>query len=165
MTLEHTLIVVLVGSAAGAVATWMMTKVTTLMYEHEDPDARKREDKVRGNVNAYEIAAARGAELLGKELTERQRGALGTAIHWVIGILAGAVYALIRLHLTNPNVGYGLLFGFVFWLVVDETMNPVLRLTPGPLAYPWQAHLRGLVGHLVFGAATELSLELLAAVG
>jgi uncharacterized membrane protein YagU involved in acid resistance len=79
-------------------------------------------------------------------------------------ILAAAVSALIRVHLANPNVAHGLLFGLVFWLVVDEIMNPVLRLTRGPLAYPWQTHLRGGVGHLIFGAVTELSLGLFGAV-
>ncbi len=159
------LIAFLAGGIAGAIATWVMTKVTTLMYEHEDSRARKREDEVRGNVSAYETAAAKGAGLLGKQLSANKRRRIGTTIHWATGVLAGAVYALIRLHITNPNIGHGLLFGFVFWLVVDETMNPVLRLTPGPLAYPWQTHFRGLVGHLVFGAVTESSLVLFAIVG
>lgn len=44
-------------------------------------------------------------------------------------------------------------------LLTDLLLNPVLRLTPGPRAFPWQAHARGLGGHLVFGAATELVLE------
>ena len=33
------------GAIAGAVATWVMGKVTTAMYEHEAPDARRREDR------------------------------------------------------------------------------------------------------------------------
>lgn len=155
MTLEEMLVVVLAGSVAGTIATWIMTKVTTFMYEHEDSLVRKREDEVRGNVSAYEAAAAKGAGILGKRLTEKQRRRAGIRIHWVTGILAAAVYALIRVHLANPNVAHGLLFGLVFWLVVDEIMNPVLRLSRGPLAYPWQTHLRGLVGHLVFGAVTS----------
>ena len=42
---------------------------------------------------------------------------------------------------------------------IDELLNPVLGLTPGPLAFPWQTHARGLGGHLAFGVATELVLE------
>ncbi|MCA1673436.1 MAG: DUF1440 domain-containing protein, partial [Actinobacteria bacterium] len=53
----------------------------------------------------------------------------------------------------------GLAFGTGFSLLVDELMNPLLGLTPGPRAFPWQAHARGLGGHLAFGATTELVLE------
>ena len=34
-----------------------------------------------------------------------------------------------------------------------------LGLTPGPRAFPWQAHARGLAGHLVLGLATEGVLQ------
>jgi hypothetical protein len=44
-------------------------------------------------------------------------------------------------------------------MMVDELLNPVLGLTPGPLAFPWQTHARGLGGHLAFGLTTELVLE------
>jgi len=32
-------------------------------------------------------------------------------------------------------------------------------MTPGPGSFPWQAHARGLVGHLVFGLAAEAALS------
>jgi uncharacterized membrane protein YagU involved in acid resistance len=53
----------------------------------------------------------------------------------------------------------GLTFGTAFFLVVDELMNPLLGFTPGPRAFPWQAHARGFGGHLAFGAASELALQ------
>ena len=40
-------------------------------------------------------------------------------------------------------------------------MVPALGLTPGPTAFPWQAHARGLVGHLTFGTVTDGTLRLL----
>ena len=43
--------------------------------------------------------------------------------------------------------------------VIDELMNPVLGFAPGPQVFPWQAHARGLGGHLVFGLTSELVLE------
>jgi hypothetical protein len=42
---------------------------------------------------------------------------------------------------------------------IDELMNPPLGLTPGPQAFPWQAHARGFSGHLAFGLTSELVLE------
>lgn len=154
-------LVVLSGSAAGLVATWVMTRATTVMYERENKAAREREDAARGNRTAYEVAAGKGAAILGRTLTERQRGRWGLAIHWSLGIGAAILYAAIRTQLDSPDLRHGLLFGFLFWLVLDETMTPLLRLTPGPFAFPWQTHARGLAGHLVFGAAVELSLALL----
>jgi hypothetical protein len=44
---------------------------------------------------------------------------------------------------------------------MDELVNPVLGLTPGPAAFPWQAHARGLGGHLAFGAANDTALRAL----
>ena len=38
-------------------------------------------------------------------------------------------------------------------------MNPVLGLTPGPMAFPWQAHARGLAGHLAYGVTSNAVLD------
>lgn len=158
---DEIVFVALGGTIAGAVATWVMGRVTTFMYEHEDRAAREREDRARGDMTAYEIAADRTAKLAGHTLPAAQRRRIGLWIHWGLGIGAAILYAFIRTRITDPSIVHGLIFGFVFWLVMDETMVPLLRLTPGPMAFPWQTHLRGLVGHLVFGAATELTLALI----
>jgi uncharacterized membrane protein YagU involved in acid resistance len=158
-------VVLLGGVAAGVVATWVMTRVTTLMYERESSAARKREDSARGDRTAYEVAAEKGAGFLGKSLTAEQRARWGLVVHWSLGIGAAVLYAAVRTQLDSPDMRHGLLFGFAFWAVMDETLTPLLRLTPGPLAFPWQTHLRGLVGHLVFGAVAELTLSLMGAVG
>ncbi len=36
------------GAIAGVVATWVMGKVTSTLYDHEDRQAREREDDARG---------------------------------------------------------------------------------------------------------------------
>jgi hypothetical protein len=58
-------------------------------------------------------------------------------------------------------MGNGLLFGTAFWAVIDEGANTALALTPGPTAFPWQTHARGLAGHLVFGVAADTALRAL----
>ncbi|MGI8619246.1 MAG: DUF1440 domain-containing protein [Gemmatimonadaceae bacterium] len=156
------LVLVLSGVAAGVAATWIMTLVTTFMYEREDRAAREREDRARGDMTAYEIAADRSARLVGRKLTAEQRGRIGNAIHWGLGIAAALVYAFFREQIGDPSIVHGLIFGLLFWAVMDEGMVPLLRLTPGPFAFPWQTHFRGLVGHLVFGAVTEAALGLTA---
>lgn len=57
------------------------------------------------------------------------------------------------------GAGRGLLYGLGLFLVNDELLAPALGLASGPAQYPWQAHARGLVAHLVLGAATDAVLD------
>lgn len=119
------------GAIAGAVATFVMGKVTGYTYQHEDSVARRR---------------------------RRQYGA---AIHWALGIGAGAAYAVLRRRFQGLGSTAGAAFGTLFWTILDEGMVPALGLTPGPAAFPWQTHGRGLVGHLTFGTVTDGTLRIL----
>jgi Protein of unknown function (DUF1440) len=132
---------VIKGAIAGAVATWVMGRVTSAMYEREDRWVRRAEDDARGG-----------------------REKLGSAIHWALGIGAGAAYAVLRrrFHALGRTAGLG--FGTAFWALLDEGLAPTLGLTPGPRKFPWQTHVRGLAGHLTFGTVTDGTLRLLDAV-
>lgn len=154
-------VLLLKGAIAGAVATFVMGKVTTFLYEHEDPKARREEDEARDGKEAYTVAADKAAAMLGRRLSEEQQERLGLAIHWGLGIGMGALYATLRDRFEEVELGQGLAFGTAFWGVVDEGLNTVLKLTPGPMSFPWQAHGRGLAGHLTFGTVTEGTLKLL----
>jgi uncharacterized membrane protein YagU involved in acid resistance len=149
------------GAIAGAVATFVMSKVTGYMYEHEDRDARRREDDARGEASSPEAAAERVASAAGTALDRRQRRQYGSAIHWATGVGAGAVYAVLRRRLQFLGSAGGTAFGTAFWAFLDEGVVPALGLTPGPNAFPWQTHARGLVGHLTFGTVTDGTLRLL----
>jgi len=156
---ENPLTDLALGALAGAAATWVMGKATTYLYEHEDQQARQREDQARGGSTAYETAAKKAASLAGRELSDEETKKLGSAIHWAIGIGAGAAYGLLRRRLAGRGLGrdlaLGALFGTAVWLLLDEAGNTALGLTPGPRAFPWQTHARGLAGHLVLGLTTE----------
>lgn len=149
------------GAVAGAVATWVMGQVTAVLYEKEDKAARQREDDARDGTTAYGVAAEKAAELVGTTLTEHERARSGEAIHWALGIGAGAVYGALRPRSELASRAAGLLFGAAFWAVMDETVTPALGLTKGPGAFPWQTHARGLAGHLVFGAAANSTLAMI----
>ena len=149
------------GAAAGAIATWLMGRVTTLAYRREDEEARKREDEARQGKTSYEVAAAKLARRVGHaRLEPEQQGRYGNAIHWVLGIGTGALYSAVRSRAPIVGLGRGLLFGTAFWLLVDEIATPVLGLSPGPGDFPWQTHARGLAGHLAYGAALTKALDL-----
>ena len=149
------------GAIAGAVATFVMGKVTSYMYEHEDRDVRRREDEAREGRSAYETAAEKAAAAAGTTLKVHQRQELGSAIHWALGIGAGAVYSVVRRRVQVFGGTAGTAFGTAFWAFLDEGLVPALGLTPGPTAFPWQSHARGLVGHLTFGTVADGTLRLL----
>ncbi len=149
------------GALAGLAATWVMGKVTGYLYEREDEQAREREDAAREGETAYENAAGKAADLLGRELSDEDLARAGETIHWALGASAGALYGALRGRLPGADAGAGLAYGAAFFLAMDEGGNVLLGLTPGPQAFPWQAHARGLAGHLAFGATAELALRLL----
>jgi uncharacterized membrane protein YagU involved in acid resistance len=129
------------------------------MYERESQGARERENAARDGKTAYVAAAEKAAGVSGVELSDDQQKQAGSAIHWALGIAAGAAYGVMRRRFPAAAAMNGLPFGAGFFIVMDELMNPALGFTPGPTAFPWQAHARGLGGHLVFGAVSEAILE------
>lgn len=149
----------LLGTAAGVAATWVMDKVTTVMYEREPQQAKDRENAARGDKPAYEIAAEKGASLINRELSDDQRKRVGAGIHWTLGVSSGTVYGLVRNQVPAAGVGSGLVYGALFWLAMDEAALTLLGLTPPPPEFPWQTHMRGLVGHLVLGAVIEAAFD------
>jgi hypothetical protein len=155
---QSVLVDIIDGAIAGAVATWIMGKVTTLLYERESTIARSREDSARHGQTAYGVAADKVAKFLGHSLSDDERQRQGEAIHWALGIGAGALYGVLRPRVAASSAAAGLAFGGVFWLVMDETATPLLGLTPGPKAFPWQTHARGLAGHLVYGTVANAAL-------
>jgi hypothetical protein len=152
------------GAIAGVVATWVMGKVTNVMYEHEAPNARRREDRAHQGKTAYGVAAEKAAGAVGADLGADEREQVGSAMHWALGIGAGAVYSVLRRRFAAIGRAAGLGFGTVFWAAVDEGLVPALGLTKGPGAFPWQTHARGLAGHLTFGTVTDGTLRVLDAI-
>ena len=152
------------GAIAGAVATWLMGRMTTYMYERESKGAREVEDRARNGKTSYGVAAEKAAGLAGRSLDDQQREQLGSVIHWALGIGTGAVYAVLRRRFAGVGKAGGAAFGAVFWGLVDEGLVSGLGLTPGPAAFPWQTHARGLAGHLTFGTVTDATLRVLDAV-
>lgn len=153
------------GAVAGAVGVWAMDKVTWWMWDREDPEALQREREARpGGLDPAHVIANRAAEAVGTELIPRQPHPAGVAVHYGLGMMPGAAYGVLRRRVPAVGVGGGLLYGLALSLVEDEGTAPALGLAGKPTEYPWQAHARGLVGHLVLGAATHATLNVLDAV-
>jgi uncharacterized membrane protein YagU involved in acid resistance len=105
--------------------------------------------------------AEKADKLLHLGLSEEQRPRLAQGLHWTYGLGAASGYALIRRRAPLAAAGQGLLFGGLFALIGDELFTAVTGLAEPPQEYPWQAHARGFVGHLAFGVAAKMTLDLL----
>lgn len=151
------------GAIAGAVATWAMDKVTWYMWDRQSPGSLRQEEqeaRPRGMDPAH-VTANTVAEAAGTQLFPRQPHPAGVAVHYAIGIGPAMLYGPLRRQYPALAAGAGLLYGLGIFLLADEGIVPAMGLAGGPAEYPWQAHARGLVGHLVLGAATHAALEVL----
>ncbi len=150
------------GAIAGAVGTWVMDQVGWGMYLREDAQALEREKLARvGGKDVAHVAAGKLAAAVGRKLMPEQPHPVGIAMHYALGIVPGSLYGALRGRVAGVAAGRGLLYGATLFLVNDEILAPALGLASGPTAYPWQAHTRGLVSHLVLGAATDTVLDVL----
>lgn len=152
------------GAIAGGIATWIMDRVDWFMFNHEDPAARRLTEHVRpGGMDPAHATVNKMAEAMGKELHPKQPHPAGIAMHYALGILPGALYGATRERFPAMSAGSGSVFGLGVFLLNDEVLNTVTGSGADPRAYPWQAHARGLISHLVYGVATEMVLNLMEA--
>jgi hypothetical protein len=149
---------------AGYVGTKIMEPVGAKLYELESEQDREREDEARPGP-PYAIAARKAAELVGLTLTDKQHEQLALAFHYGLAIQWAPLYPILRRRTSLGPVAAGLATGAAMSLVADEIMAPALGFSAPNRAYPLATHLRGFVGHLVFGlgvaAATETGWRLL----
>ena len=148
------------GMVAGAIGVWALDRADYFMWNREDPETRAATRAVRphGEPPAG-VLVSEVEEASGHALDEAQHEAAQTAVHYAIGIGPAAGYALVRDKLPGRGPARGLLYGLGVFLLQDEGLNAVTRLGADPRDYPWQAHGRGLVAHLVYGLTTELALN------
>ena len=144
------------GAAAGAAAVWLMDRVGWAMYRREDPAALRRELQARPEgLDSAHLLARKLGRAVGRDPGTKQPNAAGVAVHYALGALPGAAYALARRRFPVVARGAGLPFGLALFVVNDEIAAPLLGLARGPRAYPVQSHVRGLVAHLALGVGTD----------
>lgn len=150
------------AATASVIGTVVMDLFTWNMYRSESGRVHRKEKRaqVEGKWVAH-AAAEKLARGMGRAPSPQGLYAAGKAIHFLLGIGPGVAYGLLRRRFPEMAAGKGLLFGFAVFVVNDQLMAPAAGLASGPRHYPWQAHLRGLVGHLAFGVATEAAINML----
>jgi uncharacterized membrane protein YagU involved in acid resistance len=146
----------LLGAVAGAAAVWVMDRVDWFMFNHEDPRARHQTQAVRPEGAApAQVIADKAAHAMGQELSDPQSNPAGKVVHYNLGIMPGAMYGAMRDRIGFIGKGRGTLYGMSLFLLQDEALNAITGLSARPSEYPWQAHARGLVSHLVYGLVTD----------
>ncbi len=149
------------GAVAGAAGVWVMDKVGWYMYNREDPQAVAQEVAARPyGKDVAHASVEKVARLTGADLDTSQPSATGIGVHYGLGILPGALYAVARNEVPEIRAGGGALYGLALFAANDELAAPLLGIASGPGEYPWQAHVRGLVSHVVLGVVTEGVLSL-----
>lgn len=159
---NDTLSKAMMGAVAGGIATWVMDRVDWFMFDHEDREAHRQTIAVRpGGMDPAHVTVNKMAEAMGTELSPKQPHPAGIAMHYALGIGPAALYGALRERYPVMAAGRGSLFGLGVFLVNDEGLNTLTGSGADPRAYPWQAHARGLISHLVYGIATDLALNMM----
>jgi hypothetical protein len=150
------------GAVAGALGVWVMDQVDWYMYDHEDPEAQRRTRSVRPQgLDPAHYTANKIAGAFGKELSPPQPHPAGIAIHYAIGMSAGALYGALQGRVPGVSTGRGALYGVGIFLTHDELFNTLSGSAARPGQYPWQAHARGLISHVVLGVVADTVLRIL----
>lgn len=107
------------------------------------------------------VAADKMANAVGTGMSDRQEYIAGKTVHYLLGIMPGVLYGVLRHRVKGLDKGRGLLYGLGLFILMDELVAPLAGLSSGPTAYPWQTHARGLAGHLTVGATTDTAVRAL----
>ncbi len=162
------------GLTAGLVAAWTMNQFqaawTKKAQGFEKPHGAQSmqpsegeysdqtpEDKSQQDDATVKVARAISENVLGHCLEDHEERSAGAAVHYAFGIAIGGVYGAVAELAPQVTTALGLPFGVVFWIVADETVMPLLRLSKGPTQYSPATHAYALSSHLVYGAAAEIT--------
>lgn len=107
------------------------------------------------------VAVYRLRKAAGSNARREQPSTLGILLHYLFGVGPAILYAGLRERDLRFSADRGLLYGLIIFLLWDETLSVATGIASPPDAYPWQAHFRGLVGHLSLGVATHVALTAL----
>lgn len=147
----------LAGFAGGIAGAWAMRRFSAAWRRCGGPSCAPPGEPY--SSQEWE-SAARAAELLtrsvlGRGLSpdEKRRGA--AAVHYAIGGLAGAGYALAARPYPALRAASGAGFGFAFWLLGDELAIPRMGLSAPPSRYSLPMQVNSLGEHLVYGLMAE----------
>lgn len=160
MTLKSIALDVIIGCAAGIIATRTTDHVQKILWNLTPSSERRQEPKTRDGSSA-KSAARLLMEQAGQEPSEDNLVRGKKAIHYGLGLMWGPLYCLLRRGSGMTPAGAGITSGAVLSVVVDESINPLLGISPPSRTFPTSAHLRGFATHLAWGLTAAVAAETL----
>jgi hypothetical protein len=149
-----------IGCAAGLLATRVTDYVQKLLWELTPASERAKEPKTLEGSSA-KSAARLFIEKNDLEPTEDNLVRGKVVIHYGLGLAWGPLYCLLRRGSGMTPAGAGATSGMALSLVVDETLSPLLGITPPNRMFPVSAHLRGFATHIAWGITAAVAAETL----
>jgi hypothetical protein len=161
------------GLLGGLVASWTMDRFQDVWLKLSERDGKSQSERSAQRESGtgstgqqqpneeqddttVKAASAISEGIFGHQLTKSEKKIAGPAVHYTLGTAVGGLYGAAAELAPNVTAGAGLPFGAAFWLVVDETAVPLLRLSKGPTEYPLSTHVYALMSHLVYGLTAEI---------
>ena len=152
-----------IGLLAGTAGTLLMgqwsTRIAPLITGGQEASAPPKPDQdVISPLGQEHVPGESSTAALGRHLyqlinhqmpQQGTRTALSEAVHWGTGVVGGAAYGALAARRQGPLTG--LLFGAGLWLVLDETITPLLGLQDGPRGADLRTHANRLGAHLAYG--------------
>jgi putative membrane protein len=160
----------LAGAAGGLVGAWAMVQFNHLVgaaaegsdkegdrYAHHREDARPNaiDGTLPDEPGTMQAASGLAEPVLGRQLSEEEKVASGTVLHYVFGAAAGALYGVAAEFDNSTTRGGGMAFGATVWLIADEVGMHAAGFATSPADYPLSRHAATLATHLVFGLTVE----------
>jgi len=141
------------GLVAGLTASWTMNRfqdiwiaVTPSNDPGEDVKLSARnhppEEEAGADDATVKAASALSEGLFEHKLTSGEKKIAGPVVHYFVGATSGMVYGIASEVLPEVTAGFGLPYGTVFWLVVDEGACLCFGFQNRQTLSPVDAHLR-----------------------
>jgi hypothetical protein len=145
------------GAVGGLIASWIMGKAMTKLAGagSEETVELEQEAAQAAGEPAPEKVIRKAVQPFGIELSRSGKETGATVVHYVYGTVWGAAFGILGPRLPIPPIATGALLGAGLWLVSDELLLPLLRLSRAPWKYPVSFHGKALAGHLLYGLVTD----------
>ncbi len=151
------------GAIAGAAGVWALHEMDKYLVARESFATRRDTIGAQpGGLDPAHVIADRATRAVGVTLDHPEQNQVGLAVKYAMGMVPAALLGALRDRLGRWTVsGRGFAFGVTTWAVEDEWLTAKTGLA-GPAAdYPWQAHGRGFIGHVVYGLTVDAVLRVL----
>lgn len=147
------------GFVAGLAGAWAMIEFTRLwnrlLPQDGGQDPRQRHYSQQEWDATSRLAEVMGSPLFGRPLSQEERQAGASFLHYAIGGAVGAVYGAVAEFSPGVSRLSGMLFGFSVWVAADEVLMPALGVSRPLNHYSCRMQVNALGEHIAYGLTTE----------